>query len=139
MHLRGRSFQYIAHFPDRRSKLLCDVPRYQFDWQTRYLMKEPVVMPPGSRIQCVATYDNSPANPNNPDPDATVYWGDQSFEEMMIGYLDVSLPEDRPLHDPKHPGTLAIPWLTLAFAASLIVLGGVLSMKRTTIRGSHAT
>lgn len=90
MHLRGKSFRYIAHLPDGETETLLDVPEYDFDWQNTYLLAEPLRLPAGSKLQCVATFDNSADNPDNPNPDLPVRWGEQSWEEMMIGYFDVS-------------------------------------------------
>lgn len=63
------------------------MPRYSFNWQTRYEFKEPVAAPKGSRLECVAHFDNSPKNKWNPDPAKTVRWGPQTWEEMMIGFV----------------------------------------------------
>jgi hypothetical protein len=71
------------------------VPRYDFNWQTNYELEEPKVLPPGTRVHCVAHWDNSENNLANPNPDETVYWGDQTFEEMMLGFFDVAVPLDR--------------------------------------------
>lgn len=94
MHLRGKSFRFEAVFPDKQREVLLDVPRYDFNWQTRYMLAEPRILPPGTRIVCTAAFDNSESNLANPDPEETVRWGDQSWEEMMIGYFDVLLPRD---------------------------------------------
>jgi peroxiredoxin len=88
MHLRGKSFQYTAAYPDGRSEVLLSVPAYDFGWQSVYRLTEPKQLPRGTRIQCLAHFDNSTKNPANPDPTMTVRWGEQTFEEMMIGYLD---------------------------------------------------
>ena len=87
MHLRGKDFEIKAHFPDGTSKILLSVPRYDFNWQTYYVPKEPVIIPKGTKIECTAHYDNSAANKYNPDPKKDVRWGDQTWEEMMIGWL----------------------------------------------------
>jgi len=87
MHLRGKDFEYRAVFPDGTSKILLSVPKYDFSWQTYYVMKEPVAVPKGTRIECVAHYDNSTSNKYNPDPTKEVRWGDQTWEEMMIGWM----------------------------------------------------
>ncbi|MDG1895233.1 MAG: redoxin domain-containing protein [Fuerstiella sp.] len=92
MHLRGKSFSYEARFPDGRRKTLLDVPQYDFNWQTAYQLTEPLSLPKGAYLQCVAHFDNSENNLSNPDPTRTVPWGDQSWDEMMIGYFDVSVP-----------------------------------------------
>ncbi len=86
MHLRGKSFRYIARIPGQEPKVLLDVPKYDFNWQLRYELKEPVLLPKGSTLTCIAKYDNSEGNPNNPNPNKEVRWGDQSWEEMMIGF-----------------------------------------------------
>ena len=87
MHLRGKSFRYTAHYPDGSEEILLDVPRYDFNWQLRYQLKEPKLMKKGSEIRCVASYDNSEENMTNPDPTVDVTWGDQTNEEMMIGFF----------------------------------------------------
>jgi peroxiredoxin len=92
MHLRGKSFRYEARYPDSTREILLDVPRYDFNWQTAYRLKTPKTMPAGTRIHCVAHFDNSAANSANPDPASTVRWGDQTWEEMMIGYFDIAVP-----------------------------------------------
>jgi peroxiredoxin len=89
MHLRGVDFTYNATYPDGRSEVLLSVPRYDFNWQSAYRLIEPKPMPRGSRIDCLAHYDNSAENLANPDPSATVLWGDYTTDEMMIGYIDV--------------------------------------------------
>ena len=87
MHLRGKSFRYTAHYPDGTEEILLDVPRYDFNWQLRYQLTEPKLMPKGTEIRCVAHFDNSEANLTNPDPSIDVTWGDQTWEEMMIGFF----------------------------------------------------
>ena len=88
MHLRGKSFSYQATFPDGRTEVLLSVPQFDFNWQTSYRLEQPLLIPAGTQIDCVAHFDNSPGNPANPDATAKVSWGDQTWEEMMIGYLD---------------------------------------------------
>lgn len=88
MHLRGKSFEYRVVYPDGKEQMLLNVPAYDFNWQTNYLLKEPLKLPAGTRIECTAHFDNSPGNKNNPDPDRTVRWGEQTWEEMMIGFID---------------------------------------------------
>jgi peroxiredoxin len=92
MHLRGKAFRYEAVYPDGKRETLLDVPRFDFNWQTSYWSVQPLSVPQGSRIYCTAKYDNSSANLNNPNPKANVRWGDQTWEEMMIGYFDVAIP-----------------------------------------------
>jgi peroxiredoxin len=95
MHVRGKSFSYEAIYPDGKRETLLDVPKYDFNWQTSYELVEPKVLPPGTRVHCVAHWDNSENNLSNPDPSQTVYWGDQTWEEMMLGFFDVAVPVDR--------------------------------------------
>lgn len=95
MHLRGKSFLFRAVYPDMRTEILLSVPRYDFNWQHAYVLKSPLNVPAGTRIECVGVFDNSDANPNNPDPAQEVQWGDQSWEEMMlgvVGYIYVTEP-----------------------------------------------
>ena len=87
MHLRGKDFEYRAVFPDGTSKVLLAVPKYDFSWQTYYVAKEPIAVPKGTKIECVAHFDNSTGNKYNPDPTKDVRWGDQTWEEMMIGWM----------------------------------------------------
>jgi hypothetical protein len=88
MHLRGKDFEYRAQYPDGRSEIILNVPRYDFAWQTSYRLAEPLRLPKGTKIHCTAHFDNSSANPANPDPKKEVTWGDQTWEEMMIGWVD---------------------------------------------------
>jgi peroxiredoxin len=88
MHLRGKDFEYRAVYPDGKEETLLRVPRYDFGWQSNYRLEKPLRLPAGTRIECTAHYDNSKANPNNPDPTQAVRWGDQTWEEMMIGFCD---------------------------------------------------
>jgi hypothetical protein len=87
MHLRGKDFLYQLTYPDGRIETLLSVPQYDFNWQNTYRFTTPVLAPKGSRLRCVAHFDNSKGNPANPDPTADVYWGDQTWEEMMIGWV----------------------------------------------------
>jgi len=89
MHLRGRDFKYTAKYPDGRSEILLSVPNYDFNWQHRYRLNQPKPLPAGTKLECVAHFDNSIHNPANPDPTKAVRWGDQSWEEMMIGWYAV--------------------------------------------------
>lgn len=91
MHLRGKDFEYRLIYPDGTSKIILSVPRYDFNWQTRYEMKNPIAAPKGSRLECVAHFDNSTKNKWNPDATKTVRWGQQTWEEMMIGFVGFTL------------------------------------------------
>jgi hypothetical protein len=91
MHLRGSSFEFRAVYPTGESEVLLSIPRYDFNWQPYYYLEKPVPLPAGTRIECTAYFDNSANNPRNPDPGKEVRWGDQSWEEMMIGWFDVAV------------------------------------------------
>ncbi len=94
MHLRGKSFSYEAVFPDDKKEMLLDVPHYDFNWQTFYRLTEPRLLPTGTKVHAVAHFDNSENNLSNPNPKKTVRWGDQTWDEMMIGYFDLAIPRD---------------------------------------------
>jgi mono/diheme cytochrome c family protein len=91
MHLRGKDFQFKMTYPDGTSKIILSVPRYDFSWQSYYILKEPVAAPKGARLDCLAHFDNSEQNKYNPDPRKEVRWGDQTWEEMMIGWTSYTL------------------------------------------------
>ena len=99
MHLRGKSFDFRAVYPTGESEVLLRVPNYNFFWQLYYYLAEQKTLPNGTRIECTGHYDNSPNNPNNPDPRAEVRWGDQSWEEMLVGTMDVAIPPQMDLMD----------------------------------------
>jgi hypothetical protein len=90
MHLRGKAMEIRARYPDGRVEHLLNVPRYSFNWQTTYFLKEPKLLPAGCTIESRAVFDNSPNNPYNPDPKSAVKWGDQSWEEMHIGFMEIA-------------------------------------------------
>ncbi len=92
MHVRGKAFRYDLISADGKSETLLDIPHYDFNWQLRYELKEPRVIPRGSTVKITAVYDNSPANKANPDPTKTVKWGQQTYDEMMIGYIEYFTP-----------------------------------------------
>jgi hypothetical protein len=96
MHLRGKSFRFEARDASGGAATLLDVPRYDFNWQMTYALAEPKRMPEGSTLHCLAEYDNSADNLANPDPTAAVTWGDQTWQEMMIGAYDF-YPADQDL------------------------------------------
>lgn len=93
MHLRGQSFRYEAHYPDGTTEILLNVPRYDFGWQNRYDFVTPKRIVAGTVLRCIARYDNSAANPANPDPSATVHTGTQSTDEMFNGYFEWALAD----------------------------------------------
>ncbi len=88
LHLRGTAFRFDLIYPDGREVPVLNVPRYDFNWQLTYHFEEPLQVPAGAKLKATAWWDNSEGNPFNPDPSVTVRWGDQTFEEMMIGYFD---------------------------------------------------
>ncbi len=92
MHLRGKDFDIRATYADGRADALLRVPRYDFRWQTTYFLADPIVMTRGSSMDFLAHFDNSANNKFNPDATKTVYWGDQSWEEMNIGFIEVAFP-----------------------------------------------
>ncbi len=92
MHLRGKSFRYELVESDGRREVLLDVPRYDFNWQTCYVLSHPRPLSRGVILHCRATFDNSSTNLANPDPDRSVTWGEQSWDEMMIGFCDLIVP-----------------------------------------------
>lgn len=102
MHLRGKDFLYQAVYPTGEKQILLSVPRYDFNWQLSYALQNQLLLPKGTRIECTAHHDNSVNNKFNPDPTKEVRWGDQTWEEMMIGWFDVAVD---PKSDPN-PKTL---------------------------------
>jgi hypothetical protein len=96
-HLRGKSWKYDLVLPDGTSKTILSVPRYDFNWQTYYMFKDPLAVPRGARIVSTAWYDNSAANRSNPNPKADVTWGDQTWEEMQYtGLLFSPVAQPKP-------------------------------------------
>ena len=92
MHFRGQSMTLSATYPTGEREQLLRVPHYDFNWQLIYEMGQPKLLPPGTLLRADATFDNSPNNRFNPDPKAEVRWGDQTWEEMMVGFFDVAIP-----------------------------------------------
>lgn len=94
MHDRGKDFRYEAILPDGTTRTLLFIPQYEFKWQFVYMPKEMIALPKGTVLRAIAHYDNSAANPTNPDPSATVSFGLQTFEEMMFGFVDLVYDEE---------------------------------------------
>lgn len=92
MHFRGKRFYYEAVYPDGKREPLMNVPVYDFNWQTNYELSERKTLPANTVIHCKAAFDNSKDNLANPNPNATVYWGEQTYDEMLIGYFTVATP-----------------------------------------------
>ncbi|MCW8193481.1 redoxin domain-containing protein [Proteobacteria bacterium 005FR1] len=92
-HFRGKAMEFQVQYPDGRTETLLNVPNYDFNWQTTYVLDEPKVLPAGTKVVYRTSWDNSTQNPANPDPSIDVRWGEQSWEEMLFGafrfrYLD---------------------------------------------------
>lgn len=92
MHTRGKAFTYEVEYPGGNTEVLLDIPRYDFNWQLRYDLKAPLLLPKGSKIKVTGVFDNSAGNSANPDPTKVVKWGDQTDEEMLIGYVEYFVP-----------------------------------------------
>jgi hypothetical protein len=103
MHFRGKSFEYRVTYPSGEKETLLDVPHYDFNWQLTYELAKPKLLPKGTVIECTAHYDNSPNNPYNPDPTKEVHFGEQTWEEMMIGFMDVAVPMNKTAMDLMRP------------------------------------
>jgi hypothetical protein len=125
MHLRGKDFQYTVTRPGETARVLLSVPAYDFGWQTVYSLAEPLPLPKGTRIDCVAHFDNSESNVFNPNPNQLVRWGEQTFEEMMIGYIDV----DAPIGSPPIDGTDFTPSTQKATIGAIQALRRVMKSK----------
>ncbi len=92
MHFRGKAFEYQVKYPTGETDTLLRVPKYDFNWQLTYQLDQPLKLPKGTVLTAIAHYDNSPNNPYNPNPKSEVYWGDQSWEEMLAGFVDFAIP-----------------------------------------------
>jgi hypothetical protein len=97
MHGRGKDFEYRVRLPDGEKRTLLNVPNYRATWQLWYDLAEPISLPKGAIIECTAHFDNSANNPLNPDPTREVTWGDQSWDEMMVGFFNVVFDANMPL------------------------------------------
>lgn len=101
MHLRGKAYRIDLN----SNRTLLNVPRYDFNWQTTYFLKEPLPLKKGDTLLCTAWFDNSPNNRANPDPTKTILWGDQSWEEMNVGFMEIAIPAGRDPDIVKLSGT----------------------------------
>jgi hypothetical protein len=97
MHLRGKSFEFRAVLPDGSREVLLRVPKYDFNWQLTYELAQERVFPKGTKFEATATFDNSENNRFNPDPKASVRFGDQTWDEMMVGFIDIAIKPDQDL------------------------------------------
>lgn len=147
MHLRGKSFRFDVLHIDGTTETLLHVPSYDFNWQSTFDLQEPRKLPAGTLVECTAVFDNSEENLANPDPSVPVRWGDQTTDEMMIGYLVLAKPKE--IGDtPNAPPELAVvdasserpfgtdPILWVAFG--VLLLGGsttLVVISRRTRRG----
>jgi hypothetical protein len=95
MHVRGKDMKYEVIYPDGRRETLLNVPKFNFNWQMFYALKNPINIPKGSKLIVTAHFDNSKKNKYNPDPTVPVRWGDPTYDEMMIGWMDIII--DNPL------------------------------------------
>jgi hypothetical protein len=96
MHVRGKDMTYVAHYPDGTSETLLSVPKYDFEWQIGYQLATPKLLPKGTKLEVIAHFDNSTNNKFNPDATKDVRWGDQTWEEMMIGFYGTVAEVPRP-------------------------------------------
>jgi len=92
MHVRGKAYKYELRLPNGETRPILDVPHYDFNWQLQYKLADFVDAPTGSQLVGTAWYDNSTNNPANPDPTQRVKWGEQTYEEMMLGYVEYYVP-----------------------------------------------
>jgi hypothetical protein len=90
-HVRGKRWIYEVTYPDGKKETILSVPTYDFNWQTDYVFTQPLKFPKGTKIHATAWYDNSTANKSNPDATKDVWWGDQTWEEMMFTGLTFSI------------------------------------------------
>jgi mono/diheme cytochrome c family protein len=95
MHLRGKDMKYEVIYPDGKRETLLWVPKFSFNWQSVYWLKQPINIPKGTRLIVTAHFDNSTKNKYNPDPKKDVRWGDPTYDEMMIGWMDITI--DNPM------------------------------------------
>ena len=111
MHGRGKDFLYRVVYPNGESRVLLSVPHYNWHWQNWYNLEEPVLLPKGAKIECTAHFDNSPNNPDNADPTKEVAWGEQSWDEMMVGFFnlvfDAKLPVQELFPDKTNKASIA--------------------------------
>jgi hypothetical protein len=99
MHGRGKDFEYRVVYPTGEHQVLLSVPHFNWHWQNWYNLTEPILLPKGSKIECVAHFDNSPNNPDNADPTKAVVWGEQSWDEMMVGFFNLVFDANMPVQN----------------------------------------
>ena len=108
MHSRGKSFEYRLLYPDGKKETILSVPVYNWHWQLWYDLDKPLDLPRGTKIECTAHFDNSPNNPENPDPTKTVIWGQQSWDEMMVGFFNLRFDASIPADEIKTQGSVHV-------------------------------
>ncbi|MFN0119652.1 MAG: c-type cytochrome [Blastocatellia bacterium] len=96
LHLRGKAVEYKAFYPDGKTEILLNVPAYDFSWQTVYYFREPKAIPAGTKIMVTGYFDNSTKNKYNPDPAKAVRYGEPTYDEMMIGWMDYTADHESP-------------------------------------------
>jgi len=106
MHSRGKSFEYRLTFPDGRTETILSVPAFNWHWQLWYNLTDPISLPRGTKIECTAHFDNSPGNPENPDPTKAVIWGQQSWDEMMVGFFNLKFDANMSAAEVRSPGSV---------------------------------
>jgi hypothetical protein len=99
MHGRGKDFEYRIVYPTGETETILRVPRYNWHWQLWYSLEKPILLPKGAKIECTAHFDNSANNPDNADPAKEVTWGDQSWDEMMVGFFNLTFDAGMPVED----------------------------------------
>ena len=99
MHGRGKDFEYRIVYPTGETQTILRVPRYDWHWQLWYNLAQSIELPKGTKIECTAHFDNSPNNPDNADPAKEVTWGDQSWDEMMVGFFNLVFDANTPVKD----------------------------------------
>lgn len=90
-HLRGKAFEYRIVRPDGQTETVLRVPHYNFNWQLTYYLEKPIHLTKGTKLEVTGWFDNSPNNPFNPDPTKEIHWGEQTWDEMMMGYFSVAV------------------------------------------------
>jgi len=99
MHGRGKDFEYQVVYPNGEKRVLLSIPHFNWHWQNWYTLEQPIDLPKGARIECVAHFDNSANNPDNADPTKTVIWGEQSWDEMMVGFFNLVFDAKMPIRN----------------------------------------
>jgi len=123
MHVRGKAFRCEAEYPNGEREILLDVPRYDFAWQHQYVLTAPKSLPAGTVLHYVAHYDNSADNSANPNPEATVSTGLQSWEEMFNAYIDFTYIDQ----DLQAPARIQVRWI---LGLAVLACAGCLMLAR---------